>query len=63
MVITDITLAVGVHLKNPCLMLLWLIFAMLHIIGGFWVAIVLTIFVSSYFLVFFQFENFFNFVF
>ena len=53
MVAMDICLGIGVYVKNQCLLLTWLIFAMLHIIDGYWVAIVLTIFVSvSFFAVF-----------
>ena len=47
MIIMDIMLAVGVHVKNDCLILVWMIFAMLYIIYGFISALILTLAVSQ----------------
>ena len=47
MIIMDIMLAAGVHVKNDCLILVWMIFAMLYIIYGFISALILTLAVSQ----------------
>jgi len=42
MAIIDFILAIGIQIRNQCLLLLWMIFAMLYIIGGFISALLLT---------------------
>merc|ERR1711994_1023529 len=43
MIIIDIVLAIGIHKENQCMVLIWMVFAMLYIIGGYISALILTL--------------------